>query len=218
MIIDLTQVEPVRVALVVSRRLFREVLRVACERDARLDVVAVVADIDAIPDVVRRHPGVVVVIDVTTGPSDLALLGALTAALPEQRFVALVGDEPGAVAMALEAGAHGSIAIGEPLDELVPAIVAVFQGEVAVSGPPLTRLVRSLVAIPEARDPRSEFLTARERDILRLLAAGLTTAQLAAELGISVHTARTHVQSVLTKLNVHSRLEAAAYAVAHGLA
>ena len=72
-------------------------------------------------------------------------------------------------------------------------------GEFAVSGPPLTRLVRSLVALPEPRDVRTEFLTDRERDI-------------------SVHTARTHVQSVLTKLNVHSRLEAAAYAVAHDLA
>lgn len=218
MIIDLTKDEPVRVVLVVRRKLFREVLRSACERDARLDVVAVVAEIDAVPDVARRYPGAVVVVDLETDGTDLVLLEALVAALPNQRFLALVGDEPGLVGAALDAGAHGSVAMAEPLDELAPAIVAVHAGEVAVSGRPLTRLVRSLVAMPEARDPRSDFLTARERDILRCLAAGLTTAQLAAELDISVHTARTHVQSVLTKLNVHSRLEAAAYAVSHGLA
>jgi two-component system nitrate/nitrite response regulator NarL len=63
----------------------------------------------------------------------------------------------------------------------------------------------------------SSSLTTREREVLQLLARGYRGKDIAAELGISVNTVRTHVQSILTKLQVHSRLEAAAFAVRHGL-
>jgi two-component system, NarL family, nitrate/nitrite response regulator NarL len=60
-------------------------------------------------------------------------------------------------------------------------------------------------------------LTDRERQVLQLLAEGSSGVQIAARLAISPNTVRTHVQSILTKLQVHSRLEAAAFAVRHGL-
>jgi len=60
-------------------------------------------------------------------------------------------------------------------------------------------------------------LTERERQVLQLLAEGSSGVQIAARLSISPNTVRTHVQSILTKLQVHSRLEAAAFAVRHGL-
>jgi DNA-binding CsgD family transcriptional regulator len=61
------------------------------------------------------------------------------------------------------------------------------------------------------------YLTIRERECLRLLVEGLGTAQMAVRLGVSPATVRTHVQSLLTKLGVHSRLEAASLAVRHRL-
>jgi two-component system nitrate/nitrite response regulator NarL len=61
------------------------------------------------------------------------------------------------------------------------------------------------------------FLTGRERECLNLLVEGLDTSSIATKLGVSAATVRTHVQSVLTKLGVHSRLEAASYAVRYGL-
>ena len=61
------------------------------------------------------------------------------------------------------------------------------------------------------------FLTARERECLNLVVEGLDTSGIATKLGVSAATVRTHVQSMLTKLGVHSRLEAASYAVRYGL-
>lgn len=69
----------------------------------------------------------------------------------------------------------------------------------------------------EPSDPTSEALTPRERQVLRLLAHGLGTDALADTLSISPATARNHIQRVLEKLGVHSRLEAVAYAYQHGL-
>jgi two-component system nitrate/nitrite response regulator NarL len=63
----------------------------------------------------------------------------------------------------------------------------------------------------------SSSLTPRERQVLQMLARGNGGKDIARELAISVNTVRTHVQSILTKLQVHSRLEAAAFAVRHGL-
>lgn len=74
---------------------------------------------------------------------------------------------------------------------------------------------------PEGRGARApapiRSVTGRERDVLRLLAQGRSTAAIAAELGIAPRTARNHVQNILCKLRVHSRLEAVAYASARGL-
>jgi two-component system nitrate/nitrite response regulator NarL len=81
------------------------------------------------------------------------------------------------------------------------------------------RLVRDLVEHRSHTSPSQlKFLTARERQILLFLTQGIATAEISRELAISVHTARTHIQHILTKLGVHSKLEAAAYAVRNGLA
>jgi two-component system nitrate/nitrite response regulator NarL len=60
-------------------------------------------------------------------------------------------------------------------------------------------------------------LTRREREVLELLAAGATSDQLAEELSLSPHTVRTHIQNIMSKLQVHSRLEAATFAVRNGI-
>jgi DNA-binding NarL/FixJ family response regulator len=61
------------------------------------------------------------------------------------------------------------------------------------------------------------FLTTREREVLARLVRGESTAALAAEMGVTYSTARTHIQNLLTKLGVHSKLEAVAFAIAHAL-
>jgi DNA-binding NarL/FixJ family response regulator len=64
---------------------------------------------------------------------------------------------------------------------------------------------------------QAETLTARETEVLRRLADGLTTEQIAADLYVSVNTVRNHVNNIIRKLNVHSRLEAVSYAIRNGL-
>lgn len=63
----------------------------------------------------------------------------------------------------------------------------------------------------------ADHLTSREREVLSLLASGATSEMIAAELSVSLNTVRTHIQNVLTKLQVHSRLEAATFAVKYGI-
>jgi PAS domain S-box-containing protein len=75
-----------------------------------------------------------------------------------------------------------------------------------------------LISLPATpKEPFAETLTDREREVLSLLAQGLSTFGIADTLSISAATARNHVQNILTKLQVHSRLEAVAYALEHGL-
>jgi len=97
------------------------------------------------------------------------------------------------------------------LDEMLAVLRTAERGGCSV--PP--RLLRSLVG--GDRVPPDPGLTAREIDVLRMLAAGVTLTTIARELGISVNTARGHVKNILSKLGAHSQLEAVVLAARRGL-
>jgi two-component system nitrate/nitrite response regulator NarL len=99
---------------------------------------------------------------------------------------------------------------------LKQTIDRVVRGEVVVEVPSAADLGPQLARQQDARR-LAAYLTARERQCLALLVDGQDTAAMVASLGVSAATIRTHVQALLTKLGVHSRLEAAALAVQHGL-
>jgi DNA-binding CsgD family transcriptional regulator len=115
----------------------------------------------------------------------------------------------------LHAGASGYLHKTRGVSALTRAIDRVQRGEVVVDVP------KPGPARPPARQDDAHrlaaFLTVRERECLELLVEGLDTAGIAAKLGVSAATVRTHVQSLMTKLGVHSRLEAASYAVRYRL-
>jgi DNA-binding NarL/FixJ family response regulator len=116
---------------------------------------------------------------------------------------------------ALRAGFSGYLTKDTDMRRLRRAIEAAFSGEVTIS----SRLAPQ-VAGKRAEDAFSTMmsqLTHRERDVLGLLAEGADSPTIAERLHISRHTVRTHVQSIFAKLNVHSRLEAAAFAARHGI-
>jgi two-component system nitrate/nitrite response regulator NarL len=103
------------------------------------------------------------------------------------------------------------------LDTLVTSIDAVIRGEVVLP----ERGPRGNGARSSAPDRETGLLvrqlTPREREVLVLLAEGAASKTIAARLGVSANTVRTHIQSILTKLQVHSRLEAAAFAIRSGV-
>lgn len=117
-----------------------------------------------------------------------------------------------------EALAHGPVArraagrvhLDVSLDELQKAVAAVASGRRYVSRQPEGASVASAAAVPPVAAGSRGALTVREADVLERLARGDATTQIARDLGISLNTARTHVQNVLAKLGVHSRLEAVA--------
>jgi two-component system, NarL family, response regulator LiaR len=116
---------------------------------------------------------------------------------------------------ALEAGAAGYLLKNSQPAELARAVRAAHAGEAIIDPTVAARLVHALSERPPA--PALEDLTARERDVLALIAQGRSNKRIALELGISEKTVKTHVGHVLAKLDVTDRTQAAVLAVRHGL-
>jgi DNA-binding NarL/FixJ family response regulator len=124
--------------------------------------------------------------------------------------------EEGDVHAALAAGASGYLLKDADADELASAIRAAHEGELQLD-PAIAKRLMASIRTPKTEDPAAE-LTAREREILQMVAAGMANKQIAAELVISERTARTHVSNILHKLDLSSRTQAALWAVREGLA
>lgn len=139
----------------------------------------------------------------------------LTAGGTNTKVVILTADQD-VVGMrrALNSGAAGYVNKMCGLESLVTAIRRVVSGEVVADL--ATASVRRPSRAGHAR-PLVTHLTGRERECLGLLVAGASTSTMAKQLGVSATTVRTHVQALLTKLGVHSRVEAASFAVRHRL-
>jgi two-component system, NarL family, nitrate/nitrite response regulator NarL len=120
-----------------------------------------------------------------------------------------------AVGRALDAGASGYLHQSRGVGALISALERVLHGEVVVDVPQVSAPRRS--AEPNQALRLAGHLTSRERECLMMLVEGLDTAAMVERLGVSRTTVRTHLQAVLTKLGVHSRLEAASFAVRHRL-
>jgi DNA-binding NarL/FixJ family response regulator len=99
--------------------------------------------------------------------------------------------------------------------ELVSAVRAAFHGETRISQRELQRVVSALRT--DTRHGRAADLTEREQQVLACMTEGLSNRQVADRLGLSTNTVRNHVQRILYKLNVHSRLEAVVMGTGHGL-
>jgi DNA-binding NarL/FixJ family response regulator len=124
------------------------------------------------------------------------------------------GDEA-RVHGALEVGAAGYLLKDAEADEVAAAIRAAHRGELQLDPAIARRLMPRRIAAPH-KDPAAA-MTARELDVLRVVGSGKANKEIAAELGISERTARTHVSNILSKLGVHSRTQAALWAVREGL-
>jgi DNA-binding NarL/FixJ family response regulator len=117
---------------------------------------------------------------------------------------------------ALEAGASGFLLKDADADEVAVAVRAAHRGELQLDPAIARQLTASLRSSP--RDDGAEDLTSRELEVLRLLGAGETNKGIAAALGITERTARTHVSHILSKLGLRSRTQAALWAEREGLA
>lgn len=144
----------------------------------------------------------------------IEVIPTLIATSPNTKVLVLSANpEAGGVARALHLGASGYLHKTRGLPALIAAMSRAISGEVVVDVPGA-----SARAMPQDEVQRlASYLTARERECLALLVDGLDTAMIARRLSVSPATIRTHIQSVLTKLGVHSRLEAASLAVRHQL-
>jgi DNA-binding NarL/FixJ family response regulator len=134
---------------------------------------------------------------------------------PEAKVVALTALlSPATVREAVRLGFHGYITKDTPVSRFASSLRAVLDGQVV-----FPRRLASALGRPrdDGFDLLAAQLTARELEVLGLMAEGLSGTDIARKLGISTNTVRTHIQSILTKLQVHSRLEAVAFALRRGL-
>ena len=119
---------------------------------------------------------------------------------------------------ALRAGASGFVLKDDPPEQLIAAIRTVAAGDALLSPTVTKRVIRQFTRIPRPDPPKElDELTAREHEILRLIAAGLSNAEIGQELHISETTVKTHVTHVLQKLNLRDRVQAVVLAYQTGV-
>ncbi len=123
-------------------------------------------------------------------------------------------------ARAIEAGAAGVVHKSADVDEILDATRRISEGETLLSPEELVEMLR--IASQDREDEREaraniEQLTRREREVLQALSEGLSNKEIAERLHMSVDTERTHMMNILSKLGVHSRLQALLFAARHGL-
>lgn len=205
---------PIRVLLVDDHTVVRQGLRMVLSLEPGLEVVGEAADgREAVEQAAALGPQVVLMDLLMPVMTGVEATREIKVRHPDIEVVALTSVlEDRLVIDAVEAGAAGYLLKETGPETLFEAIRAASRGEVRLDPKAQKRLI-SEVRTPEMR----ESLTARETDTLRLLAKGLTNRDIAGELGIAEVTVKTHVSSILSKLNLQSRTQAALFALKEGL-
>ena len=183
---------------------------VRSELAGRVEVVGTAGDVDAAVAAIPSAEPDVVLVDVhLPGGGGAEVIRRVLAGRPSTRFLALsVSDAPEDVIAVIRAGARGYLTKSVSGDELAEAIERVAAGD-AVFSPRLAGFVLDAFAgaLTLPADPELDQLTAREREVLRLIARGYAYKEVARQLTLSVKTVETHVSSVLRKLQLSSRHE-----------
>lgn len=207
-------VKPITILVIEDQQVLSGAIRSSFSSMADLDVVGTAASINEGISAVERLQPDVVVSDFRLGDGDIAdHLDELFTASPRSHVLVFTGwADENSLMRAMTAGASGFVEKTAPFDEFVHAVRRVAVGETIVS----SRLLPMLARRAAGGSPETT-LSKRELDLLERLAAGRSTAEIAAELHLSVNTVRNHLARLFDKLDVHSRLEAVRVGVEMGL-
>ncbi len=192
--------------------LFAEGLAKLLERD--FEVIAIVNDGEHLIQAARQHHPDLVLLDVSMpGLTGVEAARKLLEVVPDCKLICVtMHSNPEFVREAFRAGASGYVLKRSAGAELAEAIRQVMNGNAYVS-PLLTKDVLSILL-----QPKTPVLTARQREILRFVAQGLSAKEIASRLNISVKTAHFHKTSIMEKLKLHTTAELTRYALEHGIA
>jgi DNA-binding NarL/FixJ family response regulator len=212
----------VRVVIADGHSLFREAMKTVLQSEADLEVVGEARDgIQAVAEIQRTSADVALIDAGLPNCDGIRATALIKESVPNCQVLVVSGEEDHTtLADAVEAGASGYLSKEYPLAELIEATRAIHRGETLIPQSMLGTLLRRLINRRRERDDalkRTQALTRREKEVLALLAEGADNDAIAQYLVISPQTARTHIQNVLGKLKVHSRLEAAAFVTQNGL-
>jgi DNA-binding NarL/FixJ family response regulator len=213
----------IRVAIVDDHELLSQALTMLIGQEPDLEIVGTTVSCAGAQELVTRtHPDVLL-LDVSLPDGDgLALIPGLRRDCPQLQILVLTSmvDQP-TLLRAVEAGVSGFVGKHRPVADVLEAVRRTACGEMVMP----TELLLGLLARPQPRlaqpaplpQPAPERLSTRELEVLACAADGQGTPQIAEQLSISVLTVRTHLRNIIGKLHAHSRLEAVAIALRHGL-
>jgi len=215
--------DPIRVLIADDQQMLRDGFRVILDSEPDLEVVGEAADgVEAVRQVQLLRPDVVLM-DIRMPELDgLAATEQLMGLQDPPAVVVLTTfDQNEYVVRALRAGAYGFLLKDAPSSRLVAAVRAAAGGDALIE-PSITRRLVERFAEPVPETPQVPALMAgltdRELEVLRLVARGLSNAEIAAEIVVAETTVKTHVARILTKLGVRDRVQAVIFAFEHGLA
>jgi DNA-binding NarL/FixJ family response regulator len=205
---------PVSVLIVDDHRLMREGTAALLRADERVEVLGLASDgREAIRLAEARRPSVVLLDLEMPEVGGIEACAALRERLPDTEVLILtVSESEPDLYAALRVGAAGYLLKDMPPAELVEAVLQAGRGEPRIAPSMASRLLADLGSA--SADPLGE-LSAREREVLVLLAEGLRNREIAERLVVSEPTVKTHVRHVLEKLRLRNRAEAAAFAARH---
>jgi len=206
-----------RVIIIDDHPLFRKGAADLVSMEGSLEFVGEAASGEEGVALAQKHQPDLILLDLNMkGMDGLATLKALRQSGCEARVIMLtVSNEEGDVVAALRAGADGYLLKDMEPEDIVTELHRAAQGHIVLSDS-----ISQLIALSLREDPSPESagdagLTARESEILRLIAKGMSNKLIARELGIVEGTVKVHVKHLLRKLSLHSRVEAAVWAVEH---
>jgi DNA-binding NarL/FixJ family response regulator len=220
--VDRQAIGSARILVAVGQPLFRDAVTAVLESQQDFDVVASAGDGPRAIAAAREHEPDLALIDLALPNGDpIAITAHIRDHVLGCRVLVLADAEDEETLLgAVEAGASGFLTRDAPMTQLIEAVRAICRGETMIPSRMLGSLISSLVRRRRGRDRAGRIagsLTRREREVLFLLADGADNDGIAQALVISPQTVRTHIQNVLSKLGVHSRLEAASFVIRNEL-
>jgi len=214
----------IRVALVDDEAMIRVGLRMVLSGEDDIEVVGEAADGDQAADLVARLKPDVVLMDVRMARVDgLTAAARICADHPDSKVIVLTTfDEDEYVAAALRAGVSGFLLKVAPPEQLIEAVRTVAAGQGLLDPAVTLRVIAAFAGRPDAAAAEADRqalarLTPRERDVLRLLAEGLTNAEIAARIYLGEATVKTHLSRVLMKLGLRTRVQVVVFAHRNGV-
>lgn len=212
----------IRILLVDDHDLFRSGIKALLQRQSDLEVVGEAGDGLEGVKLIEQTPADVLLLDCDL-PSmkGYEVLAQIREAHPNLAVIMLtVSEDYDTLGECLRLGARGYLLKNIDQEFLLRSIRSVYQGESVISPQMMTKFVTRLASqdepsAREASDPAT--LTRREKETLRWIARGVSNKEIARAMGLAESTVKVHVQSILRKLGVASRVQAAVYAIEHGL-
>ena len=212
--------KPIRVLFVEDHQLLADALSAMLAREPDMTVVGVAGSVAEAKTMARERVDVVLMDYRLPDGTGAEATRAIKARWPLARVVMLTAiKDDETVLESIQAGADGYLTKDRAADDVVQAVRAAYAGETLLPRSVIVEIARRVAAAKERGDDRKmiEPLTPRELEVLRALTEGLSTPEICERLYIAPNTLRTHVQNIMGKLRVHSKLEAVAFALKNRL-